>query len=228
MQEKSPILSILVLLVIVGLIVTVLFLVFKPVEETNGNNETDNEITETVTPEPTTTDVVEENDDVTTTPTPATQTKDVADVTGATPPDSWQLLEYDCLGYKAYRPNGFYFRMFPPDCFVLGLDPNRIPEASEYMGMISMMKLSASNNFDKYVAELEDGYTEYTRVIDGRTWNMVEGKMPANELFEAKYVKLGNVEVNGKEYMARIENSASNFGGYADEFETFITTLIFD
>lgn len=226
MQEKSPILSVLALILIVGLIVVVLFLVFKPGEEVNDTDNTEPTITETVTPEVTDEPEVDE----TTTPTPTNNVSDgdVAPVSGVTAPDSWELLEYDCLGYKAYRPQGFFFRMFPPDCFVLGLDTNRIPEASEYMGMISLMKLSGSNNFEKYVDELDEGYTEYTREIEGRTWTMVEGKTPANELFDAKFVKLGNFEANGKEYMARLESGSSDYSGHSGTFETFISTLIFE
>ncbi len=231
MQEKSPVLSIIVLLVIIAMVIGVLFLVFKPGDDDTDNTDNVVSVTKTVTPTQVSDNDIDTDTVVVTTTKPsptATNNDTVAPVSGATPPENWQAIDFDCLGYTAYRPSGFFFRMFPPDCFVLGLDTNRIPEASEYMGMISLMKLSGSNNFTKYIDQLEDGYTKYTRSIDDRTWTIVEGKQPANELFDAKFVKLGNFKVGSKEYMARIESTSSNFGGYADEFEIFITTLKFD
>jgi hypothetical protein len=219
MQEKNPILSILVLLVIVGAAIGILFLVFKP-----GTTTTDNDVNITETPSITTTAKL------TVTPTVGVTTKatvSVTPVSGAVAPSDWKAIENTSQGYTAYRPAHFYFRLFSPDMFALGIDPNAIPSASEYMGTISLIRLSASNSFADYTDQLQDGYTTYTRIIDGRTWIMVVGITEANEITAAKYVILGNFSVGSKEYMARLESSSSDYAGYKDEFETFITTLDF-
>jgi hypothetical protein len=218
MQEKNPILSIMVLLVIVVAAIGVLFLVFKP----GANNiATDNDTDGTVTPSVTITQTTV----VPTVKTTVTTTD--APVSGAVAPSDWETIENTIQGYTAFRPPHFYFRLFSPDMFALGIDPNAIPAASEYMGTINLIRLSASNSFTDYTNQLQDGYSTYTRVIDGRTWTMIVGITEANEVADAKYVILGDFKVGAKEYLARLESSNSDYGGYKDEFETFITTLDF-
>lgn len=232
MQEKNPVLSFVVLLVIVGAAFGVLFLVFKPTAENTSDNTPKTTTTPSVTanlnePTATVTPSVSVSKTVTPTSTPTSGGKTVASVTDAAIPDGWVAVVNDSQNYTAYKPKSYYFRMFSPDRFVLGIDTNKIPDASEYMGMISLMRLSASNNFDSALANLESGYTTYTRMIDNRTWTMVEGKTKANEIMSSKYVIYGKVSVGNKEYLAKLENGSANYGGFADEFEIFITTLEF-
>ncbi len=240
MEKKSPILSIVVLLVIVTIAVGVLFLVFKPADSSVNTDNTGLTGLTTVNPEKPDT-----NPEVTATTKPlltpvvstvvsATPTtpalagcETVAAVNAATPPSNWKVLDNTKQGYTVYRPTGFYYRLFPPDMFVLGIDPNPIPTASEYMGVINMIRLSASSNFDTYLGNLEAGYKTCTREIDGRTWTTVVGKTKTTDAFEGKYVKYGKVTVGGKDFMARLENQNANYGGYADEYEIFITTIVF-
>jgi hypothetical protein len=237
MEKKNPILSVVVLLVIVAIAVGVLFMLFKPAD----TGSTTGQQTATTTPaalgtgspsvtatvDKTTTPAVTLTGTVNPSATPMAGCAVVAAVTGATPPATWKPVENSTQGFTAYRPTGFYFRLFPPDMFMLSIDPNPIPTASEYMGVINIIRLSASNNFESYLANLETGYQTCTREIDGRTWTTVVGKTKTTDAFEGKFVKYGKVTVGTKEYLARLENLKADYGGYSGQYETFITTLQF-
>lgn len=240
MEQKNPVLSIVVLLIIIAAAVGILFLLFKP--GTDDSNKTANDVktvtptatatvTATVTPsvtaEPSVTPSVSVTAQPTTTPVITGTTTTVPAVNDAQPPANWKPIENTSQGYTAYRPTGYYFRLFPPDMFVLGIDQSPIPTESEYMGVISMMRLSASNNWDSQIANLKPGYKTITREINGKSWTVVEGATKDSDAFPSRFIKYGRVKVDSKEFMARLDSSSSNYGGYADEFETFITTVVF-
>ena len=109
----------------------------------------------------------------------------------------------------------------------LGIDTNQIPESSEWAGIITITRLTASNNFESYKSNLEVGYTTSTQSIAGRNWTIIEGIIPANMLFDAQYVKYAYVTVNGKEFLAAIKSTQANFGGQEGTFDTFISIINF-
>ena len=240
MEKKNPILSIVVLLVIVAAAVGVLFMLFKPADLANTNNK-DSNLKTTEVPGVENSDVPNAEDaNVTATPavtvkpstiaTPAVTAAAgcdvVAAVTAAAVPGNWVKIDNGALvSYDVYRAKGFNYRVFTND--FVGIDPNPIPSASEYAGIISVMKLSGANNFDSQLANLEPGYQKCTREIDARTWTTVVGKTKANEISSSNFIKYAKVTVNAKDYMAKLTSTAADYSGQANNFETFITILKF-
>ena len=109
----------------------------------------------------------------------------------------------------------------------LGIDTNKIPEASEWAGIITMTRLTADNGLESYKSNLEVGYTSQVQTISGRSWTVIEGKTPANELFNAQFVKYAYVTVDGKEYIAGIRSDLANYGGQEGTFDTFVSIISF-
>jgi hypothetical protein len=144
-----------------------------------------------------------------------------------TPPSGWIAIDNTSQSYIAYRPSGWYFRLFPPAMELLGIDVNQIPDASEWGGIITMARLNASNNFESYKSGLEAGYTTSVQSIGGRSWTIIEGITPANMLFDSQFVKYAYTDVGGKEFLASIRSSAANYGGQEGNFDIFVQTIRF-
>jgi hypothetical protein len=142
------------------------------------------------------------------------------------PPSGWVLIDNTVQKYLAYRPNGWYYRLFAPNMETLGIDTNKIPEASEWAGIITMSRLSAGG-LESYKSNLEVGYTSAVQTISGRSWTLIEGKTPANELFNAQFVKYAFVTVDGKDYVAGIRSDLANYGGQEGTFDTFVSVISF-
>lgn len=175
------------------------------------------EVEDTVVP----TEVEEE--EVTITPTVISGTP----IVEATPPANWEKISnLNFLPYEVWRPNGFYYRYFSPS--TLGFDPAPLPEASEYAGMLSITQLQSGMSWtNDYVNELMAGYTTTTLTIKGNNWTVLEGKTKANEIFDSQFVKLGYVQVGGKEYVVKLVSSDANYGGHESKFDIMISILIF-
>lgn len=185
-------------------------------------NNIENKITNT--PKPTETSL-------TNTPS-VTKTVDPTDIVEVTPPDGWKVIDNTSQKYLAYRPNGWYYKMFPPAMETLGIDTTAIPDASEWAGLITMTRLSASNNLGSYKANLEAGFTENSQVISGNTWTIIKGKTIENEIYGSQFVKYAYVQVSGKEYLAGItcdatSSSCGNFNGQEATFDTFVSLIKF-
>lgn len=169
-----------------------------------------------------------------TTATPATPTTGVTVavtttpvvVAEVTPPSDWKPIDNTVQKYIAYRPNGWYFRFFS-NMELLGIDTNIIPVASEYAGIINITRLTASNNFESYKANLEPGYTQEVQVISGRSWTIIKGKTKPSEIFDVMFAKYAYVSEGGKEFLARIEHTTSNFAGQEGNFDIFVKTIKF-
>jgi len=144
-----------------------------------------------------------------------------------TPPSGWQAIDNTGQNYIAYRPDGWWYRLFPPNMETLGIDTSQIPEASEWAGIITISRLSASNNFESYKSNLEVGYTSLVQNIAGRNWTIIEGVIPANMLFDSQFVKYAYVNIGGREFLAAIRSTAANFGGQEGTFDTFISIINF-
>lgn len=176
----------------------------------------------------------------TNTPTPTsstvtpsvTKTVSPTEIVGITPPDGWQPIDNTSQKYIAYRPNHWYFKLFAPAMETLGIDTAKIPDASEWAGLITMTRLNTSNDFASYKENLEAGYTETTQIISGNTWTIIKGKTLFNEIYGSQYVKYGYVQVNGKDFLAGITCNAEgtgcgNFNGQESTFNTFISIIKF-
>ena len=144
-----------------------------------------------------------------------------------TPPADWKLIDtMSFLPYTVYRPNGWWFRYFSPA--TLGLDPNQLPVASEYVGKLSISQLQSSSSWNTdYIGQLESGYSQLSQVVDSNTWLVIEGKFKDNELGTGNYTKLGYVKVGSKEYVVQLIGSNNTFDGNESKFDIMISTLKF-
>ena len=219
--------SFLIVIVIAAVGAGALFLVFNPNKggSTNTVTPTPSFIDQSGVPDETAvaTDIPTTTPVLTSTPGNVVTTTPVVVVT---PPAGWKEIDNTSQHYKAYRP-GWYYRLFSPNMEILGIDPKPIPQASEYVGTIFMMRLTASNNLGAFKSSLVPGYAQSTRSINGREWTMFVGKVTATAVSTEKFVKAGYVVVSGKEYLAEIQSEASDYGGHESQYETFITTINF-
>ena len=112
---------------------------------------------------------------------------------------------------------------------LLGIDTNEVPEASEYAGVISMIRLTASNNWEAQKANLETGYSEDVQTISGHDWTIIKGKTVYYEEagFGGLFIKYAYVTVGGKEFVVRLESSLVDYGGQESNFDTFVKTVKF-
>jgi hypothetical protein len=145
-----------------------------------------------------------------------------------TPPSGWQPIDNTSQKYIAYRPNGWWYKLFEPNMETLGIDTSQIPDASEWAGIMTISRLNASNmDFESYKENLEPGYSETTQTISGRSWIIIHGKTPANELFDSLFVKYAYVTVDGKEFVAAIRSTDANFDGQESNFDIFVSVIKF-
>jgi|GEM_PF-3314494 len=220
MKKANALVSILVVLIIGAVGFGGLYILLSPkdtnvVPEPTPTPTPEVEVTASVKPTTSEEDTVEPTD-IATTP--------IVDVT---PPADWEMISnLTFLPYEVYRPRGWYYKYFSPT--TLGMDPAKLPDASEYAGLLSISQLQSSTAWnDDYKSELMAGYTQSTQMIDGNEWTILEGKTKANELFDSQFVKYGYVKVGGKEYVVKMVSSAADFGGHESKFDILISTLRF-
>lgn len=173
-----------------------------------------------------------------TTPTPTTSatsavTPTITDtatptVSGTpTPPAGWDAIENTKYGYVTYRPHGWYYRIFSGQDMI-GIAPSAIPEAAEYGGAIVVLKLdNPTQMIADTKANLMPGYTDTTRVINGRTWEIIVGQQNGGGVFDDNYAKYGIFTQGSNTYWVMLVNANADYGGHADEFETVITSIWF-
>lgn len=79
-----------------------------------------------------------------------------------------QVYENERQGYKVCFGSGWVKREFDPSAITVGFDPNNIPEASEYFGLIAV-SISSSNIDDAVseVVELLESTSTSTIEVDG-------------------------------------------------------------
>jgi len=185
------------------------------------NNVDTGKVTITSTPSPTA-------EIVGLSPTPSTEVVvNPSQSVEVTPPSGWVAIDNTSQHYIAYRPNGWWYKIFSPNMETLGIDVNQIPDASEWAGLFTITRLTASNNFESYKANLEVGYTSQVQNISGRNWTVIKGKTPANELFDSLFVKYAYVIVDGKEFLAGTSSTEASFGGQEGNFDTFVSIIKF-
>lgn len=147
------------------------------------------------------------------------------DCVQTTPPSGWTAVEMASVGYTAYRP-GWYYRIFGT---MLGLDPNPIPVDSEYAGMITIRKHSGTQAavVTDYTDGLEAGYSEASVVAGCRTWTVIEGTIPANEISDAKQVKTAFTTEDGVVIGVHYETSSAIFPTHEAKLDTLIDIMVF-
>jgi hypothetical protein len=141
-------------------------------------------------------------------------------------PSNWREVENSAYDYTAYIPPTYYYRFFD-SARIVGIDTNELPEASEYMGIItiniersSSVETTLNNNIRDWVA-----ISTATEVHSNGRWSIVHGTIPANEMFEEKEVITAYIQHG--EYVLSVEyrNAPSDFGTYEDIFDTVYQSL---
>lgn len=92
-----------------------------------------------------------------------------------------QVYENEKQGYKVCFGSDWVKREFDPSVITVGFDPNNIPEASEYFGLIAV-SISSSNIDDAVseVVELLESTSTSTIEVDGVSAQQVSGTIPSN------------------------------------------------
>lgn len=226
MAEKRPILSTVLFSLIVIAIMAILYLLLI--------KKDDDKKVEDKTVEPTIEVTQAPQDDGTTTPTvtkkaEATPTKikesESGDSKDIALPEGWEAIENTFQEYTAYRPKGFYYRLFPPNMYLLGVDPNPIPIATEYAGVITLLRTNSTNNLEGRLKDLKAGYTEKNVVFNSLEWRIIDGETKDTEMYDSYKVRYAYIKINGKEFLATLERETSK---YSDTFNTFIANIKFD
>jgi len=94
-----------------------------------------------------------------------------------------QTYENESQGYKVCFESGWVKREFDPPSITVGFDPNYIPEASEYFGLIAVS--ISSSDIDDAISALEDSLdstSTSTTEVDGVSAQQVSGTVPANQI----------------------------------------------
>jgi len=195
---KTNKIAIYLLSILAGLILlTVIYLGYKVV--TTSNDEPSEKISEQ-------NDSKNDDDDSTSTETedetPQEETNTPEEKTETrTIPEGWIDQESEDYEYKIAVPNGWYYRFFSGTQSI-GLDPNPIPEASEYPGVICFSALTES------ITEIRTTYTsdiqninETSTTVNDKTWTQITGNTSTEDIFFPNYKVLHSLyESSGKTY----------------------------
>ncbi|MFQ5493228.1 MAG: hypothetical protein ACE5DX_03655 [Candidatus Dojkabacteria bacterium] len=188
-------------------------------EETQNQDDTTDD-----TPSPTPTDEEDpdttDNNDIV---EDGSDTGDQAFVFDSELPAGWKKVDLG-LGYTIYRPGNWWFRNFGG---TLGLDPNEIPEASEYAGMITMSKISGSmtSAISTYKSSLDTNVNEFNAVAGDNDWVIVTGKIDETMESEAKQVKSGFIQGGGQVYQLEYRVPPSQFAANENVFDTLLGVI---
>lgn len=92
-----------------------------------------------------------------------------------------QIYENERQGYRVCFGSDWVKREFDSSAITVGFDPNSIPEASEYFGLIAV-SISSSNIDDAVleVVELLESTLTSTTEVDGVSTQQVSGTIPSN------------------------------------------------
>ena len=97
-----------------------------------------------------------------------------------------QVYENERQGYRVCFGSNWVKREFDPSAITVGFDPNNIPEASEYFGLIAV-SISSSDIDDAVseVGELLESTSTSTIEVGGISAQQVSGIIPANNLINS-------------------------------------------
>ena len=152
----------------------------------------------------------------------ADEEEEVADST-CTVPDSWEQIDNTSQGYTAYRPSSWYYRFFGSTMETFGIDPNEIPEVSEYAGVITLNRMQTT--MTEYISSLIPGYSDTTETIGENEWNIIDGTEEESELFGEREARFAFTEADSREFVVIMV--ASDTADYEDEFNNFLCSVSF-
>jgi len=143
-------------------------------------------------------------------------------------PSGWVAIENKTYNYIAYKPSNYYYRAFGIES-VLGIDPNKIPEASSYTGVISIQALdgsleSAKNDYiQSFMAIAQD-----TKTTENGTWDLIIAEIPESDMQSAQNVMCAFIEVSGQVFVVDYRYDSSSDATYETIFDQFYPSIKFN
>jgi hypothetical protein len=98
-------------------------------------------------------------------------------------PEGWIEQESSGYGYKIGVPENWYYRFFS-STKMIGIDPDPIPEASEYAGVITFA--ADDRTFEQMLSQTKDyleDEEETSITVNEVEWTQVEGKISMDDFF---------------------------------------------
>lgn len=117
-------------------------------------------------------------------------------------PEGWVEQSSNTYGYTIGVPDKWYYRFFG-QTKMIGMDPNPIPEASEYAGVITFSRDDRS--YEVLTTELRNGLenvTENKVVVNETEWTEISGNLSNDDLMHpGKNYLHSVVSVDGNSYV---------------------------
>jgi len=143
-------------------------------------------------------------------------------------PDNWKPVVNKSQGYTAHRPNNYFYRIFSGS--VLGIDPNAIPENSEYVGVISIF--TSTDSFDNEVIRAKgiiDNETVKKVTYSNGVWTVITGSVPADEMFPERLAYYAIIEIKGKTHViTMMAEGESEYNTYIDNAKKFTEYIVWE
>ncbi|MBN2101230.1 hypothetical protein JW710_05130 [Candidatus Dojkabacteria bacterium] len=141
-------------------------------------------------------------------------------------PSGWVKRQNTTYNYTVAMPSNWWYRFFG-SMQTMGMDPNEIPEASEYAGLVTMS--AYTDTVANLVADSKSslvGSSESTITVNCKTWTKVEGQNPSGIPFYADY-KVVEVYTshNGKTFCLKYMNDPGDFNTYKATYDKILESV---
>ncbi len=144
-------------------------------------------------------------------------------------PEGWLEQTSTSFGYSIGVPDKWYYRFFG-QTRMIGMDPNPIPEASEYAGMIVFTV--DERPYDQMVNELKTGLesvSETENFVDSLTWLRIEGIISEEDIFHpGQMVIHAVISHEGNSYRLTYSSSKESYNENLETFNDVLETISFN
>jgi len=140
-----------------------------------------------------------------------------------------EIYENSRQGYKNCYEKGWSYREFGYSQLFVGFDPQAIPTASEYAGMItvSVKREKSAELLADYLTSLSDP-TTVAATVDGVLGIKVTGRVPSNSIFFANYFEIHSVfEKSGRTFVVSLLSNSTNYEKNVLIYESFAANFRF-
>ncbi len=217
--------------VIAVLLAILIALIGYGVYKMSADADHDKDHKETAQVTPTSTPTQPYNPTTTSTTTPTATTKPTATakpVAKNEVPAGWKAIKMPTYKYTAYRPSNYYYRFFDSGK-ILGIDPNPIPEASEYLGVVTLqvttgdLETRKMEHIDSWMALAVDKKTK-----KNGTWDLVKGTIPGDEMMPEKEAIMAITKKGNYVYIVDYRQTKDSFDKYEKIFDQFYPAILFE
>jgi hypothetical protein len=142
-------------------------------------------------------------------------------------PEGWSEQESSSYGYKIGVPKNWYYRFFS-STKMIGLDPDPIPEASEYAGVITFS--IDDREFEEMITETEeylDNETKSEITVNGNIWTEIEGEISMDDFFNpGESILYAMTSIEGTSY--RLTLLSPDNSEYRAIYTQLLSTISFE